>query len=1002
MSRSARLTLVLLASLLIVPASAYAQASITGVVRDTSGAVLPGVTVEAASPALIEKVRSGVTDGSGQYRFESLRPGTYTVTFVLPGFATSKREGIELTGTFVASVNAEMRVGALEETITVSGETPVVDVQSTTRQQVMNEELMSSIPSGRNAASMAGLLPAVTIANQDVGGLSGESGSAAGSVTVHGNSEVRTLVSGLSVGSSQGSGSTGVGNIAAYQEMAVDISGISAEQKEGGVRMNLVPKEGGNRFAGGFYTAFANKSMQGDNFSDELQARGLRAPSTLKRYLDVNPSYGGPIKRDSVWFHTTVRYNRAINFAPIFYNKNAGNPNLWTYEPDTSREAAVNDGTFKGGNARVTWQANQKHKLAVAYDYQNNCQCPRSLTAELSPESNIRNHAFLSPKDMTFVDWTAPITSRLLLEAGFMKHREHAYRATNNIYFTNDPGGAKLNGVLEQSSNLTYRAAAGDSTDTWNRTDLFRFATSYITGSHSFKVGVNWGSPRQTQWIYNIDSPMSFRFNNGVPNQLTLVASPYQRDTNSYDHGAFVQDKWTVGRLTVNGGLRYDYFHVSFPANTIGPGEFVPTRNLSLPAASGVRWHDIQPRAGAVYDLFGSGKTAVKVSLNKYLAYYALPNAGSEGGTFTTNMAPSARLVTTTNRSWADANRNFVPDCNLLATGANGECGAMSNPDFGSTRPGVAYDPDTLDGWNKRDYNWQFMAGVQHELLARVSLDVGYYRTSYGNFVVADNRALAPGDFDQFSIVAPRDPLLPDGGGYRVDGLFNVKPEKFSVPADNFITYAKNFGDQTRRWDGVDVSVNARPSSSLMLQAGTSTGRTTTDNCDVVDDLPEILLGAPNVGDANANVWLPASNCSQQSKFLTNFKMLGVYTIPRIDLQVSTTIQSYPGAQIVANYVAPNAVVSPGLGRNLSGGAANMTVNIVEPGKTYGERSNQVGLRLAKSLQIDRIKTTASVDIYNVFNADAVLTQSNAFATWQRPQSILNPRWAKLVLQLDF
>ena len=193
------------AALLMIPAAARAQtqASITGVVRDTSGAVLPGVTVEAASPALIEKVRSVVTDGTGQYRIETLRPGTYSVTFTLPGFATSKREGIELTGTFVATVNAEMRVGALEETIAVSGETPVVDVQSTTRQQVLSQELISSIPSGRNAASMAGMLPAVSIANQDVGGLTGESGSAAGSVTVHGNSEVRTLVSGLSVGSAQ-------------------------------------------------------------------------------------------------------------------------------------------------------------------------------------------------------------------------------------------------------------------------------------------------------------------------------------------------------------------------------------------------------------------------------------------------------------------------------------------------------------------------------------------------------------------------------------------------------------------------------------------------------------------------------------------------------------------------------------------------------------------------------------------------------------------------------
>jgi carboxypeptidase family protein len=1011
MRRYVRLPLVLLAWLAISPSAAYAQASITGVVRDTSGAVLPGVTVEAASPALIEKVRSVVSDGSGQYRIENLRPGSYTLTFTLPGFATSRREGLELTGTFVASVNAEMRVGALEETITVSGETPVVDVQSTTRQQVLDQDLISAIPSGRNAASMAALLPSVTIVNQDVGGLTGESGAAAGTISVHGNSEVRTLVNGLSVHSAQGSGSTGVGNIAAYQEMAVDVSGISAEQKEGGVRMNLVPREGGNTYAGTFYAGFANSSMQGDNLTRDLQDRGLPTGNSLDRYVDLNPSFGGPIKRDTIWFHTTIRYNRAANFAPIFYNRNAGNPNVWTYEPDTSRKAATNDGTFKGGNARITWQATPKHKLAVAYDYQNNCQCPRSLTAELSPESNIRNHAFLSPKDFTFVDWTAPLTNRFLFEAGFAKHREHAYRPYDNLYFTNDPAGLKLNAVLEQSNNLTYRAANGDSTDTWNYTDLFRMTTSYITGAHAFKVGFNLGFPRQDQWIYNIDSPMSFRFNNGVPNQLTLLATPYLRETDSVDHGAFIQDRWTVGRLTVTGGLRYDYFHVSFPAATVGPGEFVPTRNLSLPAAEGVRWHDIEPRSGAVYDLFGDGKTALKVSLNKYLAYYALPNAGSEAGTFTTNMAPVARLVTSANRSWNDANRNFVADCNLLNPVANGECGAMSNPDFGSTRPGVAYDPDTVTGWNKRDYNWQVSAGVQHELMAGVSLDLGYYRTWFGNFVVTDNRALTPADFDQFSITAPSDPRLPGGGGYTVSGLYNVNPARFSVPADNFIAFADEYGKQLRRWDGFDITVNARPRNGLMVQAGTSTGRTTTDNCEIVDDLPELLLPAqaltnePNVlsvGAVNANTWVPASNCHQQTKFLTNVKFLGTYMVPRIDVQIAATLQSYPGPHIAANYVATNAVVAPGLGRNLSGGAANMTVNIVEPGTLYGERSNQVGLRLAKILDVSRMRTTVSLDVYNMFNGNAVLTQSNAFASWQRPQSILNPRWAKVVLQFDF
>jgi hypothetical protein len=472
----------------------------------------------------------------------------------------------------------------------------------------------------------------------------------------------------------------------------------------------------------------------------------------------------------------------------------------------------------------------------------------------------------------------------------------------------------------------------------------------------------------------------------------------------------YAQDRWTVKRLTVTAGLRYDYFHATFPAGTAGPGEFVPTRNIALPKAEGVTWHDLSPRTGLAYDIFGDGKTAVKVSLNKYMPFHALPNSGSDAGTFTTNMAPVALLVTTTSRSWNDntfpagdpRRGNFVPDCVLTSPVANGECGAMASPDFGSTRPGVSYDPDTTNGWSKREYNWQFSAGVQRELLPRVSLDVSYFRTWFGNFFVTDNRAWTKADFDQFSIAAPVDPRLPGGGGYEIAGLYNIKPALFSVPTDNYITFADKFGKQIRHWDGVDIVVNARPRAGLTMGGGVSSGRTTTDNCDIVDDLPELLFSAQNLGDANANVWLPASSCHQQSKFLTQLKFIGTYTVPRVDVQLTATIQSVPGPQIVANYVATNAVVAPRLGRNLSGSAANMTVNIVEPGTSYGERMNQLDFRFAKIFNIHGKKASASVDLYNALNASPVLTLNNAYATWLRPQSTLNPRFAKFIVQFDF
>src|SRR5581483_9543988 len=198
----------------------------------------------------------------------------------------------------------------------------------------------------------------------------------------------------------------------------------------------------------------------------------------------------------------------------------------------------------------------------------------------------------------------------------------------------------QLSSVLEQSTNFTYRASGTTLTASLNPTRIGKLAMSYITGSHAFKVGFNLGYQGQDQKVFDSDSPMSFRFNNGVPNQLTLRATPYRTLIDEQDHGAFVQDRWTVNRLTVTGGLRYDYFHVSFPAQSVGPAPFAPTRNFDFPKTDGVTWHDLEPRFGAVYDIFGNGKTALKVAVNKYLPFYGAPNAGgtSTAAAFTQNM----------------------------------------------------------------------------------------------------------------------------------------------------------------------------------------------------------------------------------------------------------------------------------------------------------------------------------------------------------------------------
>ncbi len=337
------------------PAAAYAQGSIVGLVKDASGAVLPGVTVEAASPALIEKVRSVVTDGTGQYRIQTLRPGTYTVTFTLPGFSTVKREGIELTGAFVATVNADLRVGSIEETLTVTGATPIVDVQSTTRQRVMDREILDNIPSGRTQYNLGVLIPGVVLTGgQDVGGSGGQTAFPA--LEIHGSkaSDSVETMGGMSISVlNTGSHQPVRVNPAGTQEIVLDTASGDAEYTVGGVRINRIPREGSNTFNATFFGALANGGMQGNNLTQKLRDRGLGQPDSINTNWEANVGFGGPIKRDKFWFYFAARKMRSSMYAAgLYWNKNLNNPNAWTYEPDLSYAAGVDKSLHESAAVR--------------------------------------------------------------------------------------------------------------------------------------------------------------------------------------------------------------------------------------------------------------------------------------------------------------------------------------------------------------------------------------------------------------------------------------------------------------------------------------------------------------------------------------------------------------------------------------------------------------------------------------------------------------------------
>ena len=1003
-----------LLSSLLLPLAAFAQASITGIVKDSSGAVLPGVTIEAASPALIEKVRVATTDGNGQYRITELRPGPYTVTFTLPGFSTVKRDGITLTGAFTASVDAELRVGALEETITVTGEAPIVDVQSATVQRVMDTEAISTLPTGRNMFNLGVLIPGVSLstgglANQDVGGALGPETRA---LAAHGGrtEDQRFMMNGVSLSSmiSGGWGGGAIPNATGVQEMVFDTASVNAELATGGVRINFIAREGGNQYHGTLFGNFANDSFQTTNVDEELLARNaaLANAGTVDKNWDFNPGFGGPIRRDKLWFFASGRSQGAYLFAPgMFFNRNANDATKWTYDPDLSRPASL-EKTWLDAQMRLTWQAAEKHKIGLTYTQQDFCACHDAISATTAPEA-AQDRRFPTQR-VVLLDWTAPVTSKILIEASAIHRVErwgNMHLQTKGLTLEED-----MIGITDQAAptpigtiaNLNYRGRAGTYNNSWNNNLHYRFHVSYITGSHAVKLGMNnaHGHHENTTYVQN---PLQFRFNNLIPNRITQRALPSTvKNHVDQDLGLFAQDKWTINRLTVSVGIRYDHFANSFPEQTLGPTFFAPTRNLTFPETKNTSYHDITPKSQFAYDLFGNGRTALKLSLNKYLVGLGTTNSGS----FPVSIGPNPinNLSTSVNRTWTDADRDYVPDCNLfdlaaqdLRASGGDFCGAVDDLRFGQPLPSTAYDAELLRGWGKRYFNWEFSTGVQHELLPRLGIDVSYFRRWYGNFTVTDDRSVAASDFQAFSVTAPADPRLPDSGAYAVSGFQNMTPAAFSRIRDNVVTHAKNFGKQTDHWNGVDIHLNARLANGLYMQGGTSTGRRATNNCEILAVVPE---------SAPTNV----PYCHEVQDWQTQVKGAASYMVPRIDVSVAATYQYLPGPEIAANWAVPARLVTPQLGRPLAGNAANITVNLVEPGTEFNDGLNQLDLRFAKIVRIGGTRTTINFDLYNATNANTILTLNNGYitdaqdrpTTWQVPNAILQPRFFKIGAQFDF
>jgi hypothetical protein len=1037
--------------MLLVSASvATAQATIAGVVRDSSGAVLPGVTVEATSPSLTEKARTAVSDATGQYRIVTLPPGTYVVTFALTGFTTVKRDNVAVSGSGVIPINADLRLGSLEETVTVTGASPIVDTQTTRRETVVSAETINALPITRNYGGVLYATPGLTVQpgvnnNALMPGMS--LFSATGGISTEG----RVFVDGVSVNGPFGQNSVTqfAFDVANAQEMQVMVGGGLGESETGGPIANIIPKSGGNAYSGNFFISGTRSGLQDDNVTADLQQRGIDQAPTVRKNWDGSAGVGGPILRDRFWFFGNVR---TVGIAQVVAagmrpNLFLGDNTQWGYAPDTSVETRFTESKLDL-SGRLTGQVTPRNRVTFSYQPQYRC-LGSTLTADVDG-CRVRGEGWIGapfgsettapeagpgyqdgPVSLTQGTWTSTVSSRHLVEAALSRFW---YGIIGSGAMPPDaPMG--LIGVTEQSNrygrpNQSYRAPYGwgeYDTISWN----WRAAWSYVTGSHSAKLGYQ-GTQMKYDWVnYTNPSLMRYTFNSplaaAAPGQPLPPPTPLNPTAVSYTiteefenanravaHSFFLQDQWTRGRMTLQGALRYDYVYSWAPAEgngTDGTSRFTSTPIRFERTDSVTGYHDLSPRFGVAYDLFGDGRTALKASVGRYLA------AATADGVYS-SQSPAGNFVRqVNNRAWTDGNGNRIVDCDLLSIAAQNNlatggdnCGALTgnNINFGNLNPNIArVDPDILSGFGIRPYNWRYGISVQQQVLPRVAVEVGYNRRHWGNFLATYNELVGPEDYDTWVVPVPNHPNLPNAGGSA--SFVAITPAASARGNRDFQTREENVAGESRTayWHGVDANATARY-GSLTLQFGTTTGRGVRNTCALWEARPQ--LAGNNRLDS----------CDVTEPWLTTVRGLASYQVPKINVLVSTTIRSNrtnagenasSGVSLSANYQMPNTVVQQLLGRLPAGAFAtqNTTVNLLAPSELYPlTRRTEVDVRIAKILRLAGARLDVGVDIYNLLNANTTTTYQQTYlytnngATWLDPTAILGPRLARLNATLSF
>lgn len=929
-----------------MPVQAQVQTgSILGVVSDTSNAVMPGVTVTVSGERLIGGPQAAITDAGGSYRFDRLPPGSYALKFELQGFKVVERAEVQINAAFVATINVKLEVGTLAETITVTGESPTIDTRSNLQQTVMDQQVLEGVPSGRDPWSLAKLIPGVQVATYDVGGTQSIQQS---SLSSHGSNtnDVNYNIDGATVNWPGGGGGATMlyYDQGMFEEVNYMTSAIPAEVMAGGVSINMVTKTAGNPWRGNLKYSFANDDLQAENHQD-IQARipTFRGNPTEKTY-DVNLSGGGALIRDRIWVNGTIR--RWV-------------VNKRTNALNSDGTQALDDNTLKNYSGKVVASLTPNQKLTFSYLWNDKIRGHRVDT----PPNTVPEIAALvqtNPASNTQVKYTN-VMNRVVYESSFSVMDGQ----TNYNYQPDTPAGA-IRKVDNGRSEAFFAATRHEEQP--NQRLQFDNIVSYQKsgwgGEHFFKTGVQFARLSYNSTV-EINGDHYVEYNNGVPTQVRLFNTPLASENLDRVLGVFFQDAWTVGsRLTLNLGMRYDHNTGILPAQSNPDGQFVASR--SIEETTPVSQNLFVWRAGAAYDVFGTGNTAVKANYSRYGLQVGIDRV-TNANPFNFSQTGSSSIC-----PWTDPNGNGRFDAGEVNFA---QCSGFPQS---STRYAGENGPD----W---PYSDEFTAGIEHQLIRDMRVGVMYYFRTNRKQLGTRNVAVPSSAYTPFTVAVPNGP-----DGATTATVYNLN-SSFVGLQDNIVD---NDSYLDTDYQGVEFTGTKRLSNNWSMVAGLTVGR----------NRGGVNSGLNTAGQTQAFDLNDPNNTAFQEGIIGNdspvaFRLSGTYIAPW-DLNIGGSLVSNSGYPYVSTYQLTRAVAAT---QGVTLTRASQNIFLSERGDERRDTVTLVDISISRDFRFGNRRISPRIDFFNIGNAaTAVTLNPQVGTTYRNPTEIVAPRIIRVGFSIDF